>query len=52
MIFLATSSFTEYAEPVPQGFLIIIEGEKSKHEEIQNICQQNDLTHKLLMIYI
>ena len=24
--FLATSPFTEHAEPVPQGFLIIIEG--------------------------
>ena len=48
--FLATSPFTEHAEPVPQGFLIIIEGEKSKHKEIQNICHQNDQIHKLLMI--
>ena len=50
--FLATSPFTEHAEPVPQSFLIIIEGEKSKHEEIQNICHQNDPIHKLLMISI
>ena len=49
--FLATSPFTERAEPVLQGFLIIIEGEKYKHEEIQNICHQNDQIHKLLMIF-
>ena len=36
----------------PKVFLIIIEGEKSKHEEIQNICHQNDQIHKLLMISI
>ena len=47
--FLATSLFTE---PVPQGFLIIIEGEGLKHEEIENICHQNDQTRKLLMISI
>ena len=36
-----------HPEPVPRGFLIIIEGEKSKHKEIQNICHQNDQIHKL-----
>ena len=44
--FLATSPFTE---PVPQGFLIIIEGKGPKYEEIQHICHQ---TRKILMISI
>ena len=42
MIFWQHAPFTEHAEPVPQGFLILIEGEMSKHEEIQKICHQNN----------